>query len=132
MTPMDELHWANEYFIISFVLSHLFISFSLLFQWLPKLTKKKGSELDQKRKNLGKRRSDLDKKKGSDLDKSFLSITSYQSIEYWLIRNRSNITWKWKRLFYSKMKCSWKFFFFFSLCDFVSMCWCCFGFDDFM
>ena len=41
----------------------------------PKLTKKKGSELDKKRSNL-------DKKKGSDLDKSFLSITSDQSIEY--------------------------------------------------
>ena len=48
----------------------------------PKLTKKKGSELDKKRSNLDKKRSDLDKKKRSDLDKSFLSITSDQSIEY--------------------------------------------------
>ena len=74
----------------------------------PKLTKKKGSELDKKRINLDKKRSNLDKKKGSDLDKSFLSITSDQSIEYWLIRNRSNTTWKRKRLFCSEMKCSWK------------------------
>ena len=36
----------------------------------------------QKRRNLGKKRSNLDKKKQSDLDKSFLSITSDQSIEY--------------------------------------------------
>ena len=48
----------------------------------PKLTKKKGSELDKKKRNLDKKRSNLDKKKGSDLDKSFLSITSDQSIEY--------------------------------------------------
>ena len=48
----------------------------------PKLKKKKGSELDKKGRNLDKKRSNLDKKKGSDLDKSFLSITSDQSIEY--------------------------------------------------
>ena len=75
-----------------------------------KLTKKKGSELDKKRSNLDKKRSNLDKKKRSDLDKSFLSITSDQSIEYWLIHNRSNTTWK--RLFRSEtkcFKCSWKF-----------------------
>jgi len=49
----------------------------------PKLTnKKEGSELDKKRRNLGKKRSNLDKNKQSDLDKSFLSITSDQSIEY--------------------------------------------------
>jgi len=49
----------------------------------PKLTKKKeGSELDKKRRKLGKKRGNLDKNKQSDLDKSFLSITSDQSIKY--------------------------------------------------
>jgi hypothetical protein len=48
----------------------------------PKLTKKKGSELDKKKSNLDKKRSDLDKKKRNGLDKPFLSITSDQSIEY--------------------------------------------------
>ena len=47
----------------------------------PKLTQKKGSELDKKKSNLDKKRSDLDKKKQSGLDKSFLSITSDQSGE---------------------------------------------------
>ena len=72
----------------------------------PILTKKKGSDLDKKGSDLDKKRSDLDKKKRNGLDKPFLSITSDQSIEYWLIRNRSNTTWKWKRLFCSEMKCS--------------------------
>jgi hypothetical protein len=48
----------------------------------PKLTKKKGSELDKKKSNLDKKISDLDKKKRNGLDKPFLSITSDQSIEY--------------------------------------------------
>ncbi|KAK1413126.1 hypothetical protein QVD17_34893 [Tagetes erecta] len=46
---------------------------------LPKLTNKKGSELDKKRSNL-------DKKKRSGLDKSFLSITSDQSIKPYILK----------------------------------------------
>jgi len=72
--------------------------------------KEKRSELDKKKRNLDKKIVTSTKKKKSDLDKSFLSITSDQSIEYWLIRNRSNTTWKKKWLFCSEMKCSWKFF----------------------
>ena len=69
---------------------------NLWMEIFPKLTKKKGSELDKKRSNL-------DKKKGSDLDKSFLSITSDQSIEYWLIRNQPYIVFHHYFHFFSLM-----------------------------